>query len=132
MYLLDTDIISALRRPDRNVVVANWLRAHADKDLYLSAITIGEISRGITLQDTKNPEFAADLRKWLAITEQLYGDRILPFTPRDAQIWGRLSAEIGHSGADLMIAATALGHDAVVVTRNVTDFEPTGVQICCP
>ena len=59
----------------------------------------------------------------------LFSDRLLPFEAEDARIWGRLSAEIGHNGADLMIAATALRHGAAVVTGNVSDFAPTGVRL---
>ncbi len=62
-------------------------------------------------------------------TVTLFSDRLLPFGAAEAQIWGRLSARIGHSGADLLIAATALSHDATVVTRNVADFAPTGCRI---
>ena len=63
---------------------------------------------------------------------RLFSDRILPFTAEDARHWGQLSARIGHSGADLMIAAQALRRDAVVVTRNIADFAPTGVRLLDP
>ena len=65
---------------------------------------------------------------WLTKTEMLFQDRIIPFGAADAKIWGELSAEIGHGGADLMIAASALAHNATVVTGNGKDFEPTGVK----
>lgn len=58
----------------------------------------------------------------------LFADRILPFGAEDTRIWGRLSADLGHDGGDLMIAATALAHGAAVVTGNVEDFRPTGVR----
>ena len=60
---------------------------------------------------------------------RLFADRLLPFGPEEARIWGRLSAKLGHDGADLQIAATALTQGAVVVTGNVSDFEPAGVEI---
>lgn len=132
MYILDTNVISAARRTDRSERLAAWLYAQREDDLYLSVISIGEIARGIRRQDTQNPEFAADLRDWLNRTETLFGDRILPFDSADARIWGELSADIGHAGADLMIAASALSHRATVVTRNTSDFEPTGVQLLNP
>lgn len=128
MYLLDTNVISAVRRADRAPQVAAWLRGKAEQDLFLSVITIGEIERGIRQQDRRDPAFAQDLRAWLDRTVLLFSDRILPFEAEDARIWGRLSAEIGHNGADLMIAATALRHGATVVTGNVSDFAPTGVM----
>ena len=129
MYLLDTNVISAARRPDRAPQVAAWLRGKAEGDLFLSVITIGEIERGICAQERQNPAFAADLRTWVDRTVQVFSDRILPFSSEDARIWGRLSQEIGHGGADLMIAATALARGATVVTGNVDDFRTTGVAL---
>jgi predicted nucleic acid-binding protein len=62
-------------------------------------------------------------------TVRLFSDRILPFGAEDARIWGRLSRDIGHGGADLMIAATAMARGATVVTGNTEDFRPTGVRL---
>ncbi|PSK82534.1 hypothetical protein CLV79_11250 [Limimaricola soesokkakensis] len=132
IYLLDTNVISAVRRSGRAPAVAAWLRAQPEEALFLSAVTLGEIERGIARQEGRDPGFAADLRGWLDRTARLFSDRILPFGAEEARIWGRLSAGIGHGGADLMIAATALAHGATVVTGNVSDFEPTGVPILDP
>ena len=127
--ILDTDVISALRRPDRAPAVVRWLGRQDEDSLCLSAITIGEIARGIELQRPRNPAFAGDLGAWLDRTLQLFADRILPFGAEEARVWGGLSARLGHAGADLQIAATALVRDAVVVTRNTADFAPTGVRL---
>ena len=129
MFILDTNVISAVRRPDRAPQVATWLRGKAEQDLFLSVITLGEIERGIRQQEVRDPAFASDLRIWLDRTVLLFSDRLLAFEAEDARIWGRLSAEIGHSGADLMIAATALRHGAIIVTGNVSDFAPTGAAV---
>jgi len=129
MYLLDTNVISAVRRADRAPQVAAWLRSKAESELFVSVITLGEIERGICAQQRLNPAFAADLRVWVDRTVRLFSDRILPFGAEEARIWGRLSQDIGHGGADLMIAATALARGAVVVTGNVDDFRPTGVAL---
>lgn len=110
-------------------MVAAWLAGKAEQDLFLSVVSLGEIERGIAQQMRRNPEFARDLRLWLDRTERLFSDRILPFAAEDARIWGRLSAEQGHDGADLMIAATALARGAVVVTGNIADFVQTGVKL---
>lgn len=131
-FILDTNVISAIRRPDRAPKVAAWLAERAEKDLFLSVITLGEIERGIHLQEPRNPGFARDLRGWLDRTVALFADRLLPFTPEDARVWGALSARIGHPGADLMIAAQALVRDAQVVTANGADFAPAGVRIVDP
>ncbi|WP_332888708.1 PIN domain-containing protein [Marinibacterium profundimaris] len=103
-----------------------------EADLYLSVITLGEIERGIMLQEPKNPDFARDLRIWLERTLRVFSDRLIEFTAEDAVRWGELSARIGHSGADLMIAAQALTRDAVVVTANGSDFSPAGVRLLDP
>lgn len=132
MWLIDTNVLSALRRPDRAPQVARWMRAQPPDLLFLSVITLGEIERGIQLQDPRNPAFAADLRAWMDRTELLFADRILPFDAAAARIWGRLSARLGHPGADLMIAATALTRGATVVTGNAADFAPTGVPVLNP
>ncbi|MGR3632070.1 MAG: type II toxin-antitoxin system VapC family toxin [Limimaricola soesokkakensis] len=132
IYLLDTNVISAVRRSGRAPAVAAWLRTQPEEALFLSAVTLGEIERGIARQEGRDLGFAADLRDWLDRTARLFSDRILPFGAEEARIWGRLSAGIGHGGADLMIAATALAHGATVVTGNVSDFEPTGVAILDP
>lgn len=129
MYILDTNVISAVRRPDRAPQVAAWLQGKHEADLFLSVITLGEIERGIRAQEVRNPVFAADLRAWLDRTLRLFGDRLLPFGAQDAVIWGRLSQDLGHTGADLMIAASALVRGATVVTGNVEDFRPTGVLL---
>lgn len=132
MWLIDTNVLSALRRPERAPAVAEWIRAQQPSDLYLSVITLGEVERGISQQATRNPDFSADLRSWIDRTDLLFADRVLPFDAAAARVWGRLSAELGHLGAELMIAATALVHGATVVTGNVDNFAPTGVLIFNP
>lgn len=129
MLILDTNVISALRRPERAAQVAAWLARQEERDLFLSVITLGEIERGIAIQEKINPAFAADLRGWLDKTVTVFADRILPFGAEEARVWGCLTHQIGHAGADLMIAATALVRNGVVVTGNVDDFKPTGVRI---
>ena len=129
MYILDANVISAVRRPDRAPRVEAWLRGKAERELFLSVITLGEIERGIRQQNSRDPDCARDLRAWLDRTMLLFSDRLLVFGAEDARIWGRLSSEIGHTGVDLMIAATALHHGAVVVTGSVSDFAPTGAAI---
>ena len=132
IHILDTNVISGARRPDRAPKIAAWLDAQDEADLYLSVVTLGEIERGIVLQEPKNPDFAHDLRLWLERTLRVFSDRLVEFTAEDAVRWGALSARIGHSGADLMIAAQALTRDAVVVTANGSDFEPAGVRLLDP
>ncbi|MEM6740651.1 MAG: type II toxin-antitoxin system VapC family toxin [Pseudomonadota bacterium] len=131
-FILDTNVISAVRRAGRAPNVAAWLETQAEPDLFLSVITLGEIERGITLRAGSEPAFAHDLRLWLERTITLFADRVLDFTARDSVEWGRLSARIGHPGADLMIAAQALTRDMTVVTGNKADFAPTGARLLDP
>ena len=129
MYLIDTNVLSALRRRDRNPAIVNWIEHQRTADLHISVITVGEIERGIVQQRRRNPAFARDLSVWLDLMMDLYGNRILPVDVATARRWGQLSAAIGNAGIDLFIAATALEHGLTVATRNVRHFKPTGVPV---
>ena len=132
MYLLDTNVLSALRRPDRNPGPVAWLQSQRDSDIFLSVVTIAEVERGIALQRPHNPEFARDLALWAERILAWFADRILPVDTADARRWGRLSASLGNQDVDLLIAATALEHGLTVVTRNVRHFAPAGVPVLNP
>lgn len=132
MFLLDTDVISLLRRQDRHPSPARWLESQQPSDLFLSVVTLAELERGITGQRQRDPEFAHDLTVWLERTLDWFQDRVITVDAATARRWGRLSADLGHQSADLLIAATALEHGLTVVTRNVRHFEPTGVEILNP
>jgi predicted nucleic acid-binding protein len=130
MYLVDTDVFLELRRSRRNRNVVAWLGEVNAADLFLSVVTIGEIELGISRQQHLNPVFAQQLADWLDLTLIAYGERILPLTVGIARRWGRLAAQLGNK--QLAIAATALEHGLTVVTRKVSDFEPTGVPVLNP
>jgi toxin FitB len=129
MYLIDTMVLSEMRKRRRHPGVVRWLRGRTGDALFLSAVTVGEIERGIERRRLDNPVFAEALGSWLDRTINLYADRILPVTTAIARRWGRLSARIGHGGADLLIAATALEHELTVVTRDIRHFAPTGAAV---
>ena len=129
MFLLDTDVLSALRRRERNPEIARWVGTQRTTDLYLSVVTVGEIERSIMRQQRRDPGFVRGLALWLDRLLAWYGERILPVDTATARRWGRLSATLGQDSADLLIAATALEHGLTVVTRNVRHFEPTGVPV---
>ena len=129
MYLIDTDVLSALRRRRRNPGVVRWIESQRMADLYISVVTVGEIERSIVQQQRHNPDFGRDLSGWLDRILDWYGDRILPVDVATARRWGQLSAALGNGNTDLLIAATALEHGLTVSTRNVRHFEPTGVAV---
>jgi len=132
MFLIDTMVLSELRRRERNPDVVAWVSSQRHEDCFLSVVTLGEIERGIARQQSADPAFAAQLARWLDQLLRLYSDRLLPVDVGVARRWGQLSASMGHDGADLLIAATALEHGLTVVTRNLKHFQPTGVSTFNP
>jgi predicted nucleic acid-binding protein len=132
MYLLDTVVLSELRKRRRDAGVVAWIGSVAPADLFLSAVTIAEIELGIERQRAVDPGFAQELAGWLDLTLRAYGDRILPLTVAIARRWGRIAARVGNQELDLAIAATALEHGLTVITRNVSDFERAGVATLNP
>jgi len=132
MYLIDTVVLSELRKRQRDEALVSWIEGQRPADLFVSVVSIGEIERGIARRRGRNPDFSAALGAWLDVVLALYGERVLPFDLNAARRWGHLSAALGNESADLMIAATALEHGLTVVARNVTDFEPTGVAVLNP
>ena len=132
MILLDTVVLSELRkaRPDPGVIA--YLKSQQADATFISAMTLGEIEAGIEKQRGRNAGFAAALAHWLATTEQQFAHCVLPVTPAIAKLWGRLCVQTGNKGIDNLIAATALCHNLTLVTRNVRHFEPTGVRVVNP
>jgi toxin FitB len=130
MYLIDTNVLSEARRGTPQAV--GWLRSVEPDRLYLSVITLGEIMRGIALKARSDPHAAAHLSAWLTGLRQDHADRILPVTDRIAVEWGRLSALRPRGGADGLIAATAIVHGLIVVTRNIADFADAGATCLNP
>ncbi|MCK5679859.1 type II toxin-antitoxin system VapC family toxin [bacterium] len=131
-YLIDTVVLSELRRKNRTKSVIEWFHSTREVDIFLSVVTIGEIERGIIQQKKINIEFSQTLAAWLDGILLHYADRILPISINIARRWGELSARIGNSGVDILIAATALEHGLSVVTRNERHFTPTGVAVLNP
>ncbi len=132
MILLDTVVLSELRKAQPDASVLAYLKSQAPDTVFLSALTIGEVEAGIERQRSGNPEFADKLAEWLAVIELQFARSILPVTPAVAKLWGRLCVQTGNKGIDNLIAATALVHNLTIVTRNVKHFEPTGVRVFNP
>ena len=132
MYLLDTDVISQLRRPRPNRALLAWLDSVRSEDLHFSAMTIAEIQRGIEKSRSDNPDKARELTEWLD-SQLLTGFEVLPFDTRAAREWGRMMRDQpGKLAQDAVIAATAHTRSLIVVTRNVKDFRRLGVAYLNP
>lgn len=131
MYLLDTNVVSELRKPNPHGAVVAWLRGVADRDLHLSAVTLGEIQAGIELTREHNTAKADEIETW---ADQVAGTwNVLPMDGAAFRLWGKLMHGRPDSLIeDAMIAATARLHGLTVVTRNVKDFKEFGVKLLNP
>lgn len=136
MYLLDTNVVSELRKAksgkaDKNVTA--WASSVAVASLFLSAITILELETGTLLVERRDPAQGAILRAWLeGHVLAAFSQRILAVDIAVAQRCAKLQVPDPRSDRDALIAATALVHGMTVVTRNVAHFEPTGVEVLNP
>lgn len=136
MYLVDTDVISELRKgPKANPGVRSFF-VEASRNatgLYLSAVSIGELRQGVErIRHRGDTTQAKRLERWLGTVTKTYSEAILPFDEECAQVWGRLRVPNPENPLDKQIAATALIHDLQVVTRNTAHYLPTGVRLFNP
>lgn len=136
MYLVDTDVISEVRKGAKSNVGVRAFFARArtgEADLYLSVITIGELRQGVErIRQRGDDSQAQRLERWLLQLTSDYADRILSIDEEVAQVWGRLRVPNRENPLDKQIAATALMHGFTVVSRNVAHYTPTGVAVSNP
>ncbi len=134
MYLLDTNVLSELRpgKPKPSPQVRAWASTVPESQFFLSSITILEQEKGILQLERKTPPQGSALRTWLEAVRKAFEGRILPFTAEAAMRCAPMHVPDPKDYRDSMIAATALEHGFAVVTRNVGDFEGTGVKLINP
>jgi predicted nucleic acid-binding protein len=136
VYLLDTDVISEIRKgPNANLGVRKFFaEVSCDiTDLYLSAVTIGELRQGVErIRHRGDTAQAKRLARWLGTVTTTYAQALLPFDEECAHVWGRLRVPNPENSLAKQIAATALIHDLQVVTRNLAHYSPTGVRLLNP
>jgi len=131
VFLLDTNVVSELRKVRPHGAVVAWIEDIADADLYLSAVTLGEIQAGIEITREQDAAKAADIEKWLDQVGATYN--VLPMDTVTFRLWAKLMHRQSDTVyEDAMIAASALVHKLTVVTRNVRDFERFQVSVFNP
>jgi hypothetical protein len=132
-YLLDTNVLSETRKRQPDARVTDWITETLPERMHVSVLTLGEIEQGIArIRGRGDQQQAAGLERWLREVEQGFADRILPVTLSVASAWGRQQYARPLPVIDALIAATARAHELTVVTRNVKDFERSGVQVLNP
>ena len=131
--LLDTNVLSELRKGARaNAHLRGWFDGVSIDEIHLSVLVVGELRRGIELVRRRDTKQAAALERWLKRVTIDHAERILPVDEPVADVWGRLTARQPGSVIDTLMAATALVHGLVLVTRNVKDVAWTGVSFLNP
>jgi predicted nucleic acid-binding protein len=130
-YLLDTNVMSELRKPRPHGAVMEWLRSQPDEDLFVSAVTVGEIQAGIELTRKQDEDKAAEIERWLDLVVASYS--VVPMDGACFREWARLMrGHPEHKSHDAMIAATARVHGLTVATRERKDFSRFGVEVLNP
>jgi predicted nucleic acid-binding protein len=132
-FLLDTNVVSELRKRERaNARLLEWFHGVADEEIHLSVLVIGELRRGVEAVRKRDAAQAAAFDRWMGRLVAHHAERILAVDGTVADRWGRLAAMRAASVIDTMMAATALEHGLVLVTRNVKDVAWTGVSYLDP
>jgi toxin FitB len=131
MYLLDTNVVSELRKTKPHGAVLQWMQEVSDAELHISVVTIGEIQAGIELTREQDELKATELEQWLALVSGSFN--VVPMDAAAFREWARLMHRASDTlYEDAMIAATAKVHKFTVVTRNVADFKDFGVKVVNP
>ena len=132
MFLLDTNVVSEIRKTRPNPSVRSWFDATEDASLFVSVLALGEIERGIIRLQARDERRAAALTAWLDRLRTVYRDRLLPVDTGVAETWGRLTGHRTVPVIDGLLAATAKHHGMTFVTRNVADVADLDIDVLNP
>lgn len=132
MVLIDTNVLSELRRPRPDAGVLSWFDHVEDHHAFISVLVLGEIRCGAERLRQRDPVRAGSIDVWLTALKEQFSDRVLEVTQEVSEVWGRLHAIRPLPTIDGLLAATALVHGATLITRNVRDVEGTGVACHSP
>ena len=133
MYLLDTNVVSELRKRDRcDENVATWYTGVSDDELFLSVVVLGEIRQGIERIRDRDPQQCAVLEQWQQDVTRRYSQRILPIDERVSDVWGQFYYIRNVPVVDGLLASTAKVHNLTLVTRNIQDVQGLGVNLLNP
>jgi predicted nucleic acid-binding protein len=131
-YLLNTNVISETRKTRADRSVFAFLNTADADSLFLNVLTLGELRKGVQAKRRTDVVTADRLGAWIDDIEITFADRVLPVDAATARRWGELSATRSLPVIDTLIAATAIGHDLTLITRNTRDVELTGVRFIDP
>ena len=132
MYLIDIDVLSSLRREQRDPQIVRWIESKRSSDLFVSVVSIAEIEAKVERLSASRSRSTRALAEWLDSFIDLYGGQILGVDLDIAKRWGRLCSNVGYDGADLLVAATALERGLTLATLRVPHFRPIGVPTVDP
>jgi toxin FitB len=131
-FLLDTNVVSEIRKRNRNAGVSAWFKGVDSGDLYLSVLVVGEIRQGIERHPSRDPEQSDVFEHWLTVLKEDFDERLLPVSSSVAERWGRLNSVRSLPVVDGLLAATAIEHDLTLVTRDDRTLADSGARLLNP
>jgi hypothetical protein len=131
-FLLDTNVVSEIRKPNRNAGVSAWFEGVDSGDLYLSVLVVGEIRQGIERLRRRNPKQSDVFERWLTVLKKDFDERLLPVSSSVAERWGLLNSVRPLPVVDGLLAATAIEHDLTLVTRDDRTLAESGARLLNP
>lgn len=132
LYLLDTNVISETRKPRANSRVMQFIASAGSQNIFVSALTFGELRRGLVQLQNRKPDEAARLSVWIDDLWLMFRSRTISIDTQVAEQWGVLSSDRSRPPIDTLIAATAMVHGLTLVTRNIQDFNDLPVSLFNP